>query len=134
MSSQVQVASTSSLSRGLGTGEEIIEETQKDSEGRIHSRKYIKGRLLGKGGFAKVFLGTSLPNKTQYAFKIVQKSSLVKDRARRKVGTYLITYLSTYLSIYLSIYQTLCCIPKQSFIGLDSYTHYYSSYSLLHYC
>jgi serine/threonine protein kinase len=69
-----------------GAEEEFIEERQKDSEGRIFTKKYIKGRLLGKGGFAKVFLAHSLPNKTPYAFKIVQKSSLVKDRARRKVS------------------------------------------------
>jgi polo-like kinase 1 len=65
--------------------EEIIEEQIRDAEGRTMMKKYIKGRLLGKGGFAKVFLAHSLPNRTPYAFKIVAKSSIVKDRARRKV-------------------------------------------------
>ena len=74
------------VASNLGAQEEFIEERQKDSEGRVFTKKYIKGRLLGKGGFAKVFLAHSLPNKTPYAFKIVQKSSLVKDRARRKVS------------------------------------------------
>ena len=90
MSCQVASAPSAvpSSGRGLSTEEEIIEQRHKDSEGRIHSRKYVKGRLLGKGGFAKVFLANSLPNRTPYAFKIVQKSSLVKDRARRKVSEY----------------------------------------------
>lgn len=84
-------------SRSGAEEEEIIEETHKDSTGKLFTRKFIKGRLLGKGGFAKVFLAHSLPNKTPYAFKIVQKSSLVKDRARRKVSIHFhyLKYLRT---------------------------------------
>ena len=40
---------------------------------------------LLQGGFAKCFLGTSLQSRTQYALKIVAKSSLVKPRAKQKV-------------------------------------------------
>ena len=59
---------------------DIIEDRRKDSEGRIVSAKYVKGKLLGKGGFAKCFVGHLLPSKAPYALKIVAKSSLTKSR------------------------------------------------------
>ena len=59
---------------------DIIEDRRKDSEGRIVSAKYVKGKLLGKGGFAKCFVGHLLPSKAPYALKIVAKNSLTKSR------------------------------------------------------
>ena len=59
---------------------DIIEDRRKDSEGRIVSAKYVKGKLLGKGGFAKCFVGHLLPSKAPYALKIVAKSSVTKSR------------------------------------------------------
>jgi polo-like kinase 1 len=47
----------------------------------------MKGALLGKGGFAQVFVSTSLPSKEKYALKIVAKSTLTKPRARQKLQT-----------------------------------------------
>eukprot|EP01031_Cornospumella_fuschlensis_P024433 gene24433-29533_t len=64
---------------------EIIEEKRKRSDGRIVCNRYATGKLLGKGGFAKVFIGTLLPSKHDYALKIVSKASLTKDRARLKL-------------------------------------------------
>lgn len=66
---------------------EIIEERRRDSRGDITTTKYHRGKLLGKGGFAKCFVGTLLPNKTLYALKIVAKTTIAKPRAKQKVRT-----------------------------------------------
>jgi len=63
----------------------IIEEIRKSSDGKTSVHQYVRGKLLGKGGFAKVYLCTSLDNKKKYAVKIVPKSNLVKSRARQKL-------------------------------------------------
>mmetsp|Transcript_11325 Transcript_11325/g.20935 ORF Transcript_11325/g.20935 Transcript_11325/m.20935 type:complete len:650 (+) Transcript_11325:489-2438(+) len=47
--------------------------------------QYLKGRLLGKGGFAKCYLFRHLANRHVCAGKCVEKSTLKKDRARRKL-------------------------------------------------
>lgn len=47
--------------------------------------RYLRGRLLGRGGFAKVYLCTALDTGKNYAVKIVPKANLVKARARQKV-------------------------------------------------
>mmetsp|Transcript_59123 Transcript_59123/g.125642 ORF Transcript_59123/g.125642 Transcript_59123/m.125642 type:complete len:907 (+) Transcript_59123:304-3024(+) len=49
--------------------------------------KYLRGKLLGKGGFAKVYKVTSLDTNKEYAVKIVPKANLVKSRARQKLQT-----------------------------------------------
>ncbi|EED92780.1 predicted protein, partial [Thalassiosira pseudonana CCMP1335] len=49
--------------------------------------KYLRGKLLGKGGFAKVYKVTSLDTNKEYAIKIVPKANLVKSRARQKLQT-----------------------------------------------
>jgi serine/threonine protein kinase len=51
--------------------------------------KYLRGKLLGKGGFAKVYKVTSLDTNKEYAIKIVPKANLVKSRARQKVSVYI---------------------------------------------
>jgi hypothetical protein len=48
--------------------------------------RYLRGRLLGKGGFAKVYLCTAMDTNKNYAVKVVAKSNLTKARARQKVG------------------------------------------------
>jgi polo-like kinase 1 len=45
----------------------------------------VKGKLLGKGGFAKCYEITNLENKRVHAAKIIPKSTLTKNRARQKV-------------------------------------------------
>jgi len=63
----------------------IIEERISKVNGDSTVRKYAKGRLLGKGGFAKCFEVTNLDNKRTLAAKIIVKNSLTKSRARQKL-------------------------------------------------
>lgn len=49
------------------------------------TKRFLKGKLLGKGGFAKCYGATCLETRTEYALKIVVKASLAKSKARHKV-------------------------------------------------
>jgi len=66
----------------------IIEEKSTKSTGEVINRviflqkKYLKGKLLGKGGFAKCYEITNIENKRIHAAKIIPKSTLTKNRAR----------------------------------------------------
>ena len=53
--------------------------------GDVQIRKYYKGRLLGKGGFAKCYEFSCAENKKIFAGKVIAKSSLVKSRAKQKL-------------------------------------------------
>jgi polo-like kinase 1 len=74
-----------------GTGEvmdmqsTIVEEKIIKVTGDVQVRKYVKGRLLGKGGFATCFEFTCNETKKVHAAKVVTKSSLVKSRAKQKL-------------------------------------------------
>ena len=46
---------------------------------------YYKGRLLGKGGFAKCYEFKCSENNKVFAAKVVAKSGLVKSRAKQKL-------------------------------------------------
>jgi hypothetical protein len=63
-----------------------IEELRRKPNGEGHTvHRYTRGKLLGKGGFAKVYMCTSMDTNRTYAVKIVPKANLVKSRARQKV-------------------------------------------------
>jgi polo-like kinase 1 len=49
------------------------------------SKVYLKGRFLGKGGFAKCYEITEQDTQRVLAAKIVAKNSLVKASAREKL-------------------------------------------------
>jgi polo-like kinase 1 len=63
----------------------IIEERISKVNGDFTVKKYAKGKLLGKGGFAKCYEVTNLENKKVLAAKIIVKSSLTKSRAKQKL-------------------------------------------------
>jgi polo-like kinase 1 len=63
-------------------GPTIVEEKINKSNGDTQINKYIKGRFLGKGGFAKCYEFTNIENKAITAAKIVVKSSLTRSRAK----------------------------------------------------
>jgi polo-like kinase 1 len=48
-------------------------------------RKYLKGKLLGKGGFAQCFEFTSSNSGNIYAAKVVDKKSLQKEKTKQKL-------------------------------------------------
>lgn len=53
--------------------------------GRPSGRRYLRGKILGKGGFAKCYEATDLDTREVWAVKIVAKASLVKQRAKVKL-------------------------------------------------
>ena len=63
----------------------IIEEKITKVSGEVQIRKYIKGRLLGKGGFAKCYEFINQETEHSSAAKIIPKKSLVKSRAKQKL-------------------------------------------------
>ena len=63
----------------------VVEEKIIKVTGDVQIRKYYKGRLLGKGGFAKCYEFTCSENKKIFAAKVVAKSGLVKSRAKQKL-------------------------------------------------
>ena len=85
----------------LQAQQEIIVEKRTDTEGNILEYRYAKGKLLGKGGFAKCYVGTSLQSRTNYAIKLVTKASLVKARAKQKVCH---TYFTLFISIVIDLF------------------------------
>ena len=46
------------------------------SNGEISYRQYVKGKFLGKGGFAKCYEFVQCDNNNVTAAKIIQKASL----------------------------------------------------------
>ena len=67
------------------SNQEIIQEKIIKSTGEIQIIKYLKGRLLGKGGFAECYEFTCLDSKKVYASKIISKISLMKSRMKKKL-------------------------------------------------
>ena len=66
-------------------GTAVVEEKIIKVTGDVQTRKYFKGRLLGKGGFAKCYEFTCSENKKIFAAKVVATSGLVKSRAKQKL-------------------------------------------------
>lgn len=60
----------------------IIEEKISKVNGEVAIKKYVRGKLLGKGGFAKCYEVTNLETKRVLAAKIIEKNTLTKNRAR----------------------------------------------------
>lgn len=63
----------------------MIEERISKVNGEISTRRYTKGKLLGKGGFAKCYEITNLETKRLLAAKIIPKTTLNKPRAKQKL-------------------------------------------------
>ena len=69
----------------FGNESPYIEHTRRDSKGGTVTKRYLKGTLLGKGGFAKCYKITDVETNKDWACKVVQKSSLTKQRHKVKV-------------------------------------------------
>eukprot|EP01138_Halocafeteria_seosinensis_P015469 gb/GECG01015787.1/.p1 GENE.gb/GECG01015787.1/~~gb/GECG01015787.1/.p1 ORF type:complete len:793 (+),score=102.09 gb/GECG01015787.1/:1-2379(+) len=74
-------------STNASSGPVIVEDRRKQSTGPTVVRRYRKEKLLGKGGFAKVYQFTNLEKQKILAGKVVEKSSLTKSSAKQKLLT-----------------------------------------------
>ena len=63
----------------------IIEEKVTKSNGEVITRSYLKGKFLGKGGFARCYEFTNQETNVLCAAKVVVKASLTKSRAKQKL-------------------------------------------------
>ena len=70
---------------GRKENSDIVLETITKPTGESEIRKYTKGRLLGKGGFAKCYEFTNMQTQKITAAKVIAKSSLIKSRSRQKL-------------------------------------------------
>lgn len=70
--------------KGENIPDEVEEKIYKFNGDEI-IKKYVRGKFLGKGGFAKCFEMRCLNNKKLYAGKIVSKQNLSKSSAKQKV-------------------------------------------------
>ena len=67
----------------MNDGQQIyIEEKVVRFNGDICIKKYLKGKFLGKGGFAKCYEFTNTESKRVSAAKIIDKTTLTKSRAK----------------------------------------------------
>jgi polo-like kinase 1 len=62
-----------------------VEERIVKSTGETVVRRYVKGKFLGKGGFAKCYEFTSQETGVVSAAKVILKASLTKSRAKQKL-------------------------------------------------
>ena len=63
----------------------IVEEKVKMQDGSTGLRRYVKGKFLGKGGFARCYEFVNTETKYVSAAKVIPKSTLTKTRARQKL-------------------------------------------------
>lgn len=66
----------------IDNAQTIIDEKVVKYNGEVCIKKYLKGKFLGKGGFARCFEFTNLESKRVSAAKIIAKSTLTKTRAK----------------------------------------------------
>ncbi len=65
--------------------DQIIEERYKMPNGEEGIRKWKKGRVLGKGGFATCYEFTNVDSNISWACKLVEKASLTQNKAKAKL-------------------------------------------------
>ena len=62
-----------------------VEEKIKGQNNQTQTRQYIRGRLLGKGGFAKCYELICKDNNKIFAAKMIQRSNLKSERQKQKL-------------------------------------------------
>jgi len=65
----------------------IIEERITKVNGDFHIKRHARGKFLGKGGFAKVYIFTNLETNKGMAGKVMPKANLNRSRSRQKLMT-----------------------------------------------
>ena len=64
-----------------------IEEKINDPHSEQHVRKYKKGKLLGRGGFARCYEFICQDNNRVFAAKVINKQNLTNERQKQKLRT-----------------------------------------------
>ena len=64
-----------------------IEEKISSSQSEVKIRKYKRGKLLGRGGFARCYEFTCLDNNKVFAAKVINKQNLLSSRQKQKLIT-----------------------------------------------
>jgi len=64
---------------------EIVENRRRDAKGNTVVRYYVRGKMIGKGGFAKCFKFTVQGKNKVVAGKVVDKETLQKAKAKAKL-------------------------------------------------
>ena len=85
MSTSKEKETTTKPDSDTTSNSQVVEEKLIQVTGDVQIRKYYKGRLLGKGGFAKCYEFKCSENNKVFAAKVVAKSGLVKSRAKQKL-------------------------------------------------
>ena len=85
MSTPKEKENTPNTDSDTTSNSQVVEEKIIKVTGDVQIRKYYKGRLLGKGGFAKCYEFKCSENNKVFAAKVVAKSGLVKSRAKQKL-------------------------------------------------
>jgi polo-like kinase 1 len=70
----------------LDTDQIVVEKIVNDKGEVIKTKRFLKGKLLGKGGFAKCYEFTCLDTNETYACKVVVKSSLTKSKRQKLIA------------------------------------------------
>jgi hypothetical protein len=63
----------------------IVEEKITKVSGEVQIRKYIKGRLLGKGGFAKCYEFINQETEHSSAAKVIPKKKFSEIKSKTKI-------------------------------------------------
>ena len=92
---------------------DTIEETIHTSNNQCKKRQYLKGRFLGKGGFAKCYELICKDNNKIFAAKMIQKNSLKTERQRQK--------LITEIKIHKSCHHSHVVAFEHNFDDEDNY-------------
>ena len=66
---------------------EMIHEVFVNGYGEKITRSYLKGRCIGKGGFAKCYEVTNIASGRMLAAKIITKESIKKKRQKQKIDS-----------------------------------------------
>lgn len=96
----------------------------------VQGNAYYKGQLLGKGGFAKVFLMTDVNNGNEYACKIIRKNRMQKIHMQKIAREIMIhkelnhmnvVQLHHYFEDNLNVYMLLEACPRKSLMHVLKY-------------
>ncbi|XP_001602402.2 serine/threonine-protein kinase PLK1 isoform X1 [Nasonia vitripennis] len=91
---------------------------------------YYKGHLLGKGGFARVYLITDIATRKQYACKIIPKHQMQKIHMQKIAREIMIhkelnhvnvVQMHHYFEDTLNVYMLLEACPKKSLVDVLKY-------------